>query len=224
MASFKRCVLAAPAVALTVLLAASSSAYAVNTPSANKTTASFAGSVGSPGPMTGTISLSGGSPSTAYTIVDAFQALPEGDGGGPNRFYTGTYTIALNCTTGTGTGSTETIAGGGVYPGGPPPTNSGAPTITTDTSGNATCSYTIGFSGNAPSGRTVSIRNDIWVLFNGTFLTQTAGPSVTPPFTGIPEAPFAVLLPISGFLVLGMVGLFAYRRRHHGLGMEKASS
>jgi hypothetical protein len=209
--ALRDCLFVAWGLALAPFLCTSVSAYAVDSMSVATTTSSFAGSLASPDRTTGTVSLANGSPRTTYTIVHAFQALPEADDGAPNRFYSGTYAITFTCATGSGVGSAESIGSGGAYPVGPPPSNKGAPTITTDGSGNANCDYTLKFSGSAPAGSTISIRSDIWVLLRTTLLTQTAGPQVTPPFTGIPEAPSAVLLPVTGFLALIVVGLFRHR-------------
>jgi hypothetical protein len=162
--------------------------------------------------MTGNLSLSGTTAGTTYTLVDAFQALPNG-GANKDRYYKGTYAIIFsNCTGGTGNGSVETISSNGVYPGGPPPNNTSPPTYRASGS-SVSCDYSIAFSGTAPAGTIASLKNDVWVLVGGTLVAQTAGPSVTPPFGSpvVPEVGLLVLLPLAGLLLLG-IGV-AYRRR-----------
>jgi hypothetical protein len=194
----------------TFLLAGSATAFALD---ANKTTSSLGGTTSIPTPMTGNLSLSGTTTGTTYTLVDAFQALPSG-GANKDRYYQGAYTISFsNCTGGTANGSVETISSNGVYPGGPPPNNTSPPSYQASGS-SVSCDYSITFSGTAPAGTIVSVKNDVWVLVGGTLVTQTAGPSVTPPFGSppvVPEAGLPALLPLAGLLLLGVV--VARRRR-----------
>jgi hypothetical protein len=201
---------ALPSILGMFLLAGSATALAVG---ANKTTTSLGGTTSSPTPMTGNLSLSATTAGTTYTLVDAFQALPNGPAANKDRYYQGTYTFSFsNCTGGTATGGAETIGSGGVYPGGPPPTNSNPPSYhATGTS--VSCDYSIAFSGTAPAGTIVSVKNDVWVLVGGTFATQTASNSVTPPFGSpvVPEVGLPALLPLAGLLLLGIV--VAHRRR-----------
>src|ERR1700694_4879163 len=109
----------------------------------SKTITSFSGTLTSPGPMTGTISVDSIPSLTTVTLVDAFQAVPD-SGTDANRFYRGTYHFTFtNCTGGTATGGSETIGSGGAFPGNPP-TNSGAPTFTlASNSTSMTCDYTV---------------------------------------------------------------------------------
>ena len=182
---------------------------------ANKTITSLGGTTSSPTPMTGNLSLSGTTAGTTYTLVDAFQALPNG-GADKDRYYQGTYTISFsNCTGGTANGSVETISSNGVYPGGPPPNNTSPPSYLASSS-SVSCDYLIAFSGTAPAGTIVSVKNDVWVLVGGTFVTQTASNSETPPFGSpppvVPETGLPILLPLAGLLLLGIV-VVARRRR-----------
>jgi hypothetical protein len=166
--------------------------------------------------MTGNLSLSGTTAGTTYTLVDAFQALPNG-GADKDRYYQGTYAFSFsNCTGGTGNGGVETISSNGVYPGGPPPTNTNPPSYLASGS-SVSCDYSITFSGTAPAGTIVSVKNDVWVLVGSTQVTQTAGPSVTPPFgqAVVPEAGLPLLLPLAGLLLVGVV---AARRRRLATG------
>jgi hypothetical protein len=201
------CLPAAAALAAGMVLSSPADAHAQDRPSAEVTTSSFAGSLDNPGPMTGTVSVTGASPGATYTVVTAFQALSEEDADGVSRFYTGDYVIAISCSTGVGSNTTEKLGLGGRYPGGPPPANTGTPLIRTDAGGKADCDYTVSFSGSTPSGNTTAIRSDIWLSLKGTQLAQAAGPSIVPPPTAIPEAPLPILLPATGLLVLGLLAL-----------------
>ncbi len=178
--------------------------------SVSKTTTSLAGALSGAMSMTGTITLAGEGGKT-YTVVDAFQALPSGG------FYQGTYTISFTCSPGIGSSTAETIGEGGSLGGSTssPPDDSGAPTITTDQSGNATCTYTSSFSGTAPDGNIASVRNAIWIGCEATgCLTSGASVSISPAAAIVPEAPFAVLLPITGFALLGLFVFVVARRRN----------
>src|SRR5437588_604082 len=86
--------------------AAGASVAKANGVSATKSTTSLTGALTGAMSMTGTITLAGDA-ATAYTVVDAFQALPAGS------FYQGTYTISFTCSPGTGASTTETIGGAG---------------------------------------------------------------------------------------------------------------
>jgi hypothetical protein len=187
--------------------------------SATKTTTSLGGTDNtSPGTMTGVITISDTS-GTTYTVVDAFEALPNGNLN-MNRFYLGTYAITLTCTGATtNTPTTETISGTGVFPLGPAPTNSGAPTVTL-TAATATCDYTITYSGTAPSGTIVSLKNDIW-LYNGTtFGTSTAGPSISAPFGTV--VPAGAIGGIGVAVLIGGGFLFVQIRRERSRAAARA--
>ena len=189
--------------------AAGASVAKVNGVSATKSTTSLTGALTGAMSMTGTITLAGDA-ATAYTVVDAFQALPAGS------FYQGTYTISFTCSPGTGASTTETIGAGGSFgaPASLPPSHSEPPTITTDESGNATCEYAVNFSGSTPEGSIASIRNDIWIGCNSVLcLTSAAGASIPPADAIVPEAPIAALLPLTGFALLGLVFFVVARRR-----------
>jgi len=188
------------------LSAGSANAANVLSLGASNTTTFLGGTTGGPTPMTGNLSLTGTTRGTTYTLVDAFQAIPNG-GTNRNRFYRGTYVISFSgCTGGTANGSVETIGAGGVYPGNPTPSYTSPPSYKAGGS-SVSCDYSIVFSGTAPTGTVVSVKNDVWVLVGGNLVIQTAGPSVRPPF-GLPEMPevgLPVLLPLIGLLLLGIV-------------------
>jgi hypothetical protein len=208
--SVRWCFAALPSIVTICLFVGSANASALG---ANKTTTALGGTPGHPTLMTGNITLTATTRGTTYTLVDAFQALPNG-GANKDRYYRGTYVISfLNCSGGTGNNGSETIGAGGVYPGGPAPTNSAAPSLTASST-SVSCGYLIVFAGSAPAGPIVSIRNDAWVLVGGTQLTQAAGPSVTPPFdpTIVPEVGLPVLLPFAGLLLFGVVAVRRRRR------------
>jgi hypothetical protein len=230
----------------------------------SKTITSISGTLTNPGTMTGTISVSKIPGGTKLILVDAFQAMPNSNGGGScdsnsecegehtssaahssssrgdehstpssgdsspssgderstptgtggsnaNRFYQGTYTFTFtNCVGGTATGGTETIASGGAYPGAPP-TNSGAPTFKVDSNATSmTCDYSVTFAGSAPSGTITGIQNDVWMLFGGS--VQAAFLASQSPAAVVPEAPVAILVPLTGLAALG-AALFVSRRR-----------
>jgi hypothetical protein len=218
----KRLLFAGPVVLGLSLLAIPASSASASGVSATKTITSLSGSSAtSPGTSTGTITLTGLTPGTTYTLVDAYQALPEGAPGGPNRFFEGTYTISLTSCTGATSSTisaTEVIGSGGVFPGGPAPANTGAPMVTASAS-TVTCDYTVALTGTtAPAGMTVSDRNDLFVLQGTTFLTQTASASVTPPFGGTSVPMGAVggigLAAAAGLGLVGYQVIYRHRRRN----------
>ena len=142
-----------------------------------------------------------------------------GDGSGnggksANGFYQGTYRFTFtNCTGGTATGGTETIGAGGRFPGSPP-TNSGAPTFTLDPNSTAmSCDYNVTFSGTAPSGTITALQNDVWMLQGGSVQAAFSG-SVSPAAV-VPEAPVAILVPLTGLAIVGGA-LLVIRRRSAG--------
>jgi hypothetical protein len=231
----------------------------------SKTITSISGTLTNPGTMTGTISVSKIPGGTKLILVDAFQGLPNNNGGGTcdsnsecerdhsssaahtsssssgdehstpssgdsspssgderstptgtggsnaNRFYQGSYTVTFtNCVGGTATGGTETIGAGGSYPGSPP-TNGGAPTFKVDPNATSmTCDYSVTFAGTAPSGTITGIQNDVWMLFGGS--VQAAFLASQSPAAVVPEAPVAILVPLTGLAALG-AALFVSRRR-----------
>jgi hypothetical protein len=192
--------------------------HAVDAPSAAVTTSSFAGDLSNPGPMTGAVSVVGGAPSATYKAAMTFRALPDADGGS-SRSYIGRYVISLSCSTGVGSNGTEMVRQESRFRDGMA-SSGDAPLITTDSAGRADCDYRASFSGSAPPGNTTAIRAEIWLSSAETVLTQTAGPAVTPASMAIPEAPFPILLPISGLLVLGFLGLYRHTRGRHEQGAQ----
>jgi hypothetical protein len=175
----------------------------------SKTITGLGGTLTHPGPMTGTLSVGSIPANTKLIMVDAFQAVPD-TGSSANRFYRGTYTFTFtNCTGGTATGGAETIGTGGAFPGNPP-TNSGAPTFTlASNSSSMSCDYSVTFAGNAPTGSITGLNNDVWMMFNGALQSQFFA---TAPNPVIPEAPMAILMPLTGIAAVGGA-LFVIRRR-----------
>src|SRR5258708_27245832 len=88
-------------------------------------------------PITGFISDIGATASTTYTLEDVYQTLPESSG----VVYPGAYSLALTCTTGSGTNGSYTVAAGtATYPTPPSPAPTGTEaTLTTNASGDAIC-------------------------------------------------------------------------------------
>ena len=179
----------------------------------SKTITGLTGTLSSPGTMTGKISVGSIPANTHLIMVDAFQAVPD-TGSNANRLYRGTYHFTFtNCTGGTATGGSETIGAGGAFPGNPP-TNSGPPTFTLGAhSTSMSCDYVVTFSGTAPSGTRTAIKNDVWMMFNGTL--QSAFFATGTPNPVVPEAPMAILIPLTGIAAVGGA-LLVIRRRSAG--------
>jgi hypothetical protein len=186
----------------------------------SKTITSFSGTVSSPGTLTGKISVGSIPANTHLTMVDAFQAVPD-TGSNANRFYRGTYHFTFtNCTGGTATGGTETIGAGGANPGNPP-TNSGAPTFTlASNSTSMTCDYTVTFVGTAPTGSITAVKNVVWMMFNGS--VQSLFSATGTPNPVVPEAPMAILVPLTGMTAVGGA-LLLIRRRSAGTSPKSAT-
>jgi hypothetical protein len=189
------------------------------------------------GSTSGTITLGGTSSggalaaSTTYNLVDVIEALATN-----HEFVGGSYTLsfASPCTTGSATGGTYTVVGGSsTYPMTPPATSGTLPTITTDSSGNFSCAYTLTYptvdSSNDTmcDGHLCAVRNDVFVVSqaNGATVTAIASASVLPggsPPTSVPEAPYTVLLLLAAVAGAGFVILRRYRRG--GWGRQRAAA
>jgi hypothetical protein len=161
-------------------------------------------------PTSGIIEFGSGlTAGSTYSLADAIYVV-----GTIKTYVPGTYTLAWGtCTDGSATGSTYTVnASANQYPTAPS-TSGTLPTITAGADGAFSCSYTLTYpdtSGVDPNGTSVF---NAAVVIGG---PQVASPSFEPgggPPTGIPESPFAALLPISALVVLGGLAFIVYRRR-----------
>jgi hypothetical protein len=163
-------------------------------------------------PATGYIQITMPAGVTTATLLDVFQAVGTGDN---STFYMGSYTVSFgSCTGGTATGGTYVVGTGGTYPGTPPTTTGTLPIYTASTAGGTvTCAYTVLYSGTAPT-TGHSFRNDVFVTYGDLTTAQFASQSVgAPGGIVVPEAPLAILLPLIGLAIVGVVALAVRRRR-----------
>jgi hypothetical protein len=185
-----------------------------------KTIVRVSGDSANPGTVTGKITINNVTTGGHYLVVDALQARPDPDNQ-PDRFYQGSYAFHFsNCVGGsTPADTTETIGSGGGFQPGLPPTNSGAPQWN-PTSGSMSCDYSLTFTGSAPAGTLTGFTNDAWLLQNGKVMASFNATFTPPPV--VPEAPMAVLLPLTGLAMLGAT-VFVLRRRQGGLSQDSIS-
>jgi hypothetical protein len=161
-------------------------------------------------PTSGIIEFGSGlTASTTYNLADGIYVV-----GTVQTYVPGSYTLTWGtCTDGSATTSTYSVdASGNKYPTAPATTGT-LPTITAGTDGAFSCPYTLSYPGTTavdPNGTSVF---NAAVVIGG---PQVASPSFKPgggPPTGIPESPFAVLLPLSALVLLGGLAFIVYRRR-----------
>ena len=184
------------------------------------------GMLSNPSGMTGTLTVTGLKPGAAYEFADAFEVLPRqicpqaasGITCEP-RLLLGAYEATFTaCSGGSVMSGVETIAPGFVRTE-PQRVPSAALLSLQVASGHEAvrCDYSIRYTGtDVPAGLVASIRNDVWVLRNGMAVAHLVGPEIQvtsqPPPPIIPEAPLAILLPLTG-LLSAAIGFVIFRRR-----------
>jgi hypothetical protein len=161
-------------------------------------------------PTSGIIEFGSGlTASTTYNLADAIYVV-----GTVQTYVPGSYTLTWGtCTDGSATNSTYSVnASSNTYPTAPNTTGT-LPTITAGSDGAFSCPYTLTYpdtTGVDPKGTSV---------FNAAVVSggpQVASPSFEPgggPPTFVPEAPLAILLPVSALVLLGGIAFVIYRRR-----------
>jgi hypothetical protein len=167
----------------------------------------------------GKITFTNLAPDTTYAAVDGIQALPDGLG-----FAHGRYTLSWGaCTHGSAVGGSFRIVSGGSYPGKLPKTNPSTPPIKIKTNGDGVfqCAYTLAYpAGNIPD-KAVKVKNDFWVVKDGTIVAHVDSravlPGAGPP---VPEVPIAILIPIG--MVLVIVGYVLLMRRRQTMAVAPA--
>jgi hypothetical protein len=184
-----------------------------------------------PSGMAGTLTITGLKAGASYEFADAFEALPRqtcpqaaSGGSCEPRLLLGTYEASFSgCTGGSILGGIETIAPGFIHS---EPQRTTSPDLLPlqVAAGHNTirCDYAVRYTGaDAPTGSVQAIRNDVWVLRSGMAVAQLVGPEIQassqPPPPIIPEAPIAVLLPLTGVLSIA-VGILVLRRRTPAAG------
>lgn len=183
------------------------------------------GSLGEAYTMSGTVTLTRPGSGTDYRLLDVFEGLPTIACQTPKtascaaRYYGGSYVATFSeCSGGTITGGIETVAADGTVKvsGLTSTEESGLRVILTSVAG-VSCSYRIRFAGKAPGGSITAARNHMWVLVNGAVVSELTGPAMPPPLDApppiVPEAPIALLLPLTGLATATLVSLFALRRK-----------
>jgi hypothetical protein len=151
-------------------------------------------------------------PNTTYSGVDGIEALPVGTG-----FAHGRYTLSWGaCTHGSAVGGSFKIVSGGSYPTTLPKTSPATPPIKikTNDDGVFQCAYTLAYpAGNVPE-KAVKVKNDFWVVKDGTIVAKDDSKSVLPGAgPPVPEVPMAILIPIGMLLVIAGYLLFIRRRQ-----------
>jgi hypothetical protein len=165
--------------------------------------------------MSGTVDITGLQPGVSYQLADVFETLPG------RQFLTGSYeAIFTGCTGGSIVGGAETITPGfqRAVPG--PEGASSLLAAAKDPGSDALhCDYSVRYTGaGVPKGAISATRNDVWVLRQGVPVAELVSPEiqaageVPPPI--IPEAPLAILLPMTG-IVTALLWL-RFRQRHAG--------
>jgi hypothetical protein len=151
-------------------------------------------------------------PNTTYTGFDGIEALPVGTG-----FAHGRYTLSWGaCTHGSAVGGSFRIVSDGFYPTKLPKTSPSTPPIKIKTNGNGgfQCAYTLAYpAGNVPD-KAVKVKNDFWVVTDGTIVAHVDSKAVLPGAgPPVPEVPMAILIPIGMVLVIAGYLLFIRRRQ-----------
>ena len=189
------------------------------------TTEHATGTLGEAYTMSGTVTLTGRGSGMDYRLLDVFEGLPTIDCPTPKtascatRYYRGSYAATFSgCSGGTITGGIETVAADGtVMVSALTSTEGSALRVIATSLAGVSCSYRIKFAGKAPGGTITAARNHMWVLVNGAVVSDLAGPAMQAPLDApppvVPEAPIALLLPVTGLLTATLVSLLALRRR-----------
>jgi hypothetical protein len=183
------------------------------------------GTLGEAYTMSGSVTLTGLGTGTDYRLLGVFEGLPTIDCPTPKtascatRYYRGSYVARFSgCSGGTITGGIETVAPDGtVRVSGLTSADRSALSVTATSLAGVSCSYGIRFAGKAPEGTITGARTHMWVLVKGAVVSDIAGPAMQAPLDApppiVPEAPFALLLPVTGLLTATLVSLLALRRR-----------
>jgi hypothetical protein len=127
-------------------------------------------------PKTGWVAYNPGA-GVGVQLVDGLEGLST------HKFYWGTYVFCLYPTYGSvsQTCSTYTVTQDtGSYPSTPPTITGTVPTITGGADGSFVAQYTLQVQ-NAPTGHLNSVKDDFWVIKNGSPVAHTATQSVKPP-------------------------------------------
>jgi hypothetical protein len=184
------------------------------------------GTLGEAYTVFGTVTLTGLTTGESYSLRGLFEALPTAGCPPPAaaacaRSYPGSYSASFSrCSGGSITGGIETVAADGrvrvsaLDSGQTPPLRA----VVTSPAG-VSCHYRLTLAGKAPPGTITSARNHMWVLADGAVVSDLVGPAMQPPVDApppvVPEAPIALLLPVSGLLTATLVSLIAVRRRRN---------